>query len=800
MTNFVGTSGADTLTGGGVGDTLAGLAGDDTLIGNDGDDVLDGGPGNDSLDGGLGSDTAQYSDLGAAVTVDLTKQGVAQNTGGGGSDTLNSIEQVLVLNSPFADTLIGDGNDNRLLSYGGGDDRLEGGDGSDVVYADVNPDGHIPPLSNSAPAPASTITLIGGAGDDQLIFQGTTTNGRTPYIDTVLLDGGDGNDTIMATGGGTTTISGGAGNDTVYLYTLGGNSTITLGAGSDRLTFSQFANDLQASHSITVTDFATGVGGDVFDISDWLNGTTLSGHFPGTDPIAGGWVRLLQSGADTLFQVDRDGGGDAFTTLVTFQNVAASSIISNNIAGFSLPPINGTPGNDVNLHGTEGDDTINGLAGNDIIFGGGGFDVIDGGDGDDILTGGLGRDSLTGGAGNDVFRDTLNGFDQDSIVDFSVGDRLQITDVDSVTFAPFRVNLGILVDGVLLLPTPQPGYHLAETAMAGGGVEITLVPDAPSIHTVNLSGDFNGDGRDDILWRNDAGSLSNWLGQGNGGFTTNDANALAAVPTSWKIAGAGDFNGDGKDDLLWRNDNGAVSDWLAKANGGFSANDANALTSVPTSWHVASTGDFNGDGRDDIVWRNDNGQVSDWLGQANGGFTSNDANALVQVPTDWKIVATGDFNNDGRDDILWRNSVTGQVSNWLAQANGGFTPNDANALASVPANWHIVGTGDFNGDGRDDILWRSDSGQVSNWLGQANGGFVANDANALTTVTTDWQVMGTGDYNGDGRSDILWRNDNGTLSDWLGQTNGGFVPNDANALTVGIPTTWHVQIADTSFA
>ena len=54
---------------------------------------------------------------------------------------------------------------------------------------------------------------------------------------------------------------------------------------------------------------------------------------------------------------------------------------------------------------------------------------------------------------------------------------------------------------------------------------------------------------------------------------------------------------------------------------------------------------------------------------------------------------------------------------------GGFTPNDANAFTSVPTSWTVVGTGDFNGDHRDDILWRSDTGQLSNWLGQANGGF-----------------------------------------------------------------------------
>ncbi len=113
----------------------------------------------------------------------------------------------------------------------------------------------------------------------------------------------------------------------------------------------------------------------------------------------------------------------------------------------------------------------------------------------------------------------------------------------------------------------------------------------------------------------------------------------------------------------------------------------------------------------------------------------------------------------------------------------------------MPAAWHVVGTGDFNGDGRDDILWRNDNGQISNWLGQANGGFVINDAVALHKVSTSWHVVGTGDYNGDGLDDILWRHADGTLSNWLGTANGDFVPNDVAAATT-VANVWHVQSSD----
>jgi YD repeat-containing protein len=165
--------------------------------------------------------------------------------------------------------------------------------------------------------------------------------------------------------------------------------------------------------------------------------------------------------------------------------------------------------------------------------------------------------------------------------------------------------------------------------------------------------------------------------------------------------------------------------------------------------------------------------LSDWLGTSTGGFTDNAANSLQGVGTDWKIVGTGDFNGDGRADILWRNN-DGRLSDWLGTTTGGFSDNYSNTGQGVPVDWKVAGTGDFNGDGRADILWRNDNGAFSDWLGQANGGFVVNDANAWNNVPINWQVAGTGKFDSDGRSDIVWRDSSGLFRTWQGQANGGF--------------------------
>ena len=80
-------------------------------------------------------------------------------------------------------------------------------------------------------------------------------------------------------------------------------------------------------------------------------------------------------------------------------------------------------------------------------------------------------------------------------------------------------------------------------------------------------------------------------------------------------------------------------------------------------------------------------------------------------------------------------------------------------------SWQIKGTGDFNGDGKSDILWQDQDGTAAVWLMDGtNATFVgAIGHNPGPT----WQIKGTGDFNGDGKSDITWQHDSGTPAVWL---------------------------------
>jgi plastocyanin len=177
---------------------------------------------------------------------------------------------------------------------------------------------------------------------------------------------------------------------------------------------------------------------------------------------------------------------------------------------------------------------------------------------------------------------------------------------------------------------------------------------------------------------------------------------------------------------------------------------------APVTAHWSDfNGDFNGDGRSDILWRNGStGANAIWF-----SANSTTAQALHTVPTAWGVVGSGDYNVDGRADILWRNFSTGSNSIWRSANH--LTPQTVTGVTNLA--WVVVGSGDYNGDGRADILWRNGStGANAIWF-SAN----STTAQALHTVPTTWRVVGSGNYNGDSRADILWRNfSTGSNSIW----------------------------------
>ena len=131
---------------------------------------------------------------------------------------------------------------------------------------------------------------------------------------------------------------------------------------------------------------------------------------------------------------------------------------------------------------------------------------------------------------------------------------------------------------------------------------------------------------------------------------------------------------------------------------------------------------------------------------------------------DWKVVGTGDFNGDGKSDILFQNT-DGQAAIWEMDGTNPIAGGSQWVGANPGPDWKVVGTGDFNGDGKSDILFQNTDGQAAIW--EMNGtNPIAGGSRWVANPGPDWKVVGTGDYNGDGKSDILFQNTGGQAAIW----------------------------------
>lgn len=308
--------------------------------------------------------------------------------------------------------------------------------------------------------------------------------------------------------------------------------------------------------------------------------------------------------------------------------------------------------------------------------------------------------------------------------------------------------------------------------------------------------DFDGDGTNDLAGRRSDGTL--WLYSNTGRAVLVNGRQIGAGWGIYEdILGTGDSNGDRMADFVASTPAGAVYFYAgtamkdqgyqgARKIGEYGWGAFNALVAIQ---------DFNGDGKGDLLARKPDGTL--WFYPGNGSGAYGNPKKIGDYGWDAfdSFAGAGDFNGDGKSDLLARKS---DGTLWLYPGTGrvdAASNGYAGAKKIGAFGWEafdtITGVGDLNGDGKNDLLAKHSNGSL--WLYKGTGKVdAANNSfqDAVKVGEYGWeafdQLLGAGDVNADGRNDLLARKPDGTL--WLYPGNGSGKPGSA----IRIGTGWNV--------
>ena len=276
----------------------------------------------------------------------------------------------------------------------------------------------------------------------------------------------------------------------------------------------------------------------------------------------------------------------------------------------------------------------------------------------------------------------------------------------------------------------------------GSSWQTVTIPGLQPTVSRKPAGDIDGNGVSDVMFQY---KVDHQIGFWMNGSNTWKGQGLPE-PAEWEVVGAYDMNANGKADVVMLGNvtvNGVKGAYVGyRKDGDTSTWETISYLKNPDNvqWN-AKVGNMTGNaGKNSIVWHAaELGAVGVWTdGTDNwvaisGGFDKN-----------WTMLGTGDFNGNGKDEILFL--YNGSL--YTTDIDGNFV-----SLGNA-AGWNMCAIGDFSADGKDDLIlfhketgsvMKYENGQSSHWssLGQLDAG--------------DWFIVGAGDYNGDGKDDLLVR-------------------------------------------
>jgi hypothetical protein len=256
------------------------------------------------------------------------------------------------------------------------------------------------------------------------------------------------------------------------------------------------------------------------------------------------------------------------------------------------------------------------------------------------------------------------------------------------------------------------------------------------------TGDFDGDGKQEVLLRDEARTPETLEIFGLDRGTMASKGILRWIDADSRIEALADFNGDGQTDLFIRNRNQLPHLLIVCLTTDNSITEEKTMRRLGEEWHIEGVGDFDGDGRDDILARNETASPTLLYQYQMEGAEIRTEGILRRLSSDWDTVALADFDGDGRDDILFRNRSEDPHLLYVYQMNGKSIESEG-IVRRISADWQIETVADFSGDSKTDILLRNSSTSPNIlYLYQMNGKAIASEG-IVRRISSAWGLAGT---------------------------------------------------------
>ena len=284
----------------------------------------------------------------------------------------------------------------------------------------------------------------------------------------------------------------------------------------------------------------------------------------------------------------------------------------------------------------------------------------------------------------------------------------------------------------------MPGLHINKVTKAkdgrGRAYEVWRYVGKPKVAGVNGTIDYNNDGHADFLTVRKTDSLHLYPGNGKGSFLKHTTIAEKGW-SDMDVVTMSDVNGDGRSDMAAINTKtGILNFYPGDGKGNFvprlEKNSKGVYVSTPVSLgsgfstirNLTSPGDINGDGISDLVGiRDSNGELITWTFNKSVKIAKK-----TELRTGWKnwtIASGSDMNSDGKADLLAR-SPSGDLYLYPGDGKGDFPHAKRIKIGTGWSKFDFRSTGDFNGDGKADIIARdTKNGDLYLYKGTGKGGF-----------------------------------------------------------------------------